>query len=635
MRDEMLFIDGELVDLDDNTKITLNIKSNLFTDLSKIVSNNSYTIKLPKTVRNQRIIQHADLPACNTDYPRKFHQGRYLRNGVEIVHDAKVALISVSDCIEMAMTWGNYVALSNIIEGDKMLTDLPHVSDGGPYAGSDYREWKNWGENSAEFPKIDYGFNEEETEVWYHPVEYVSRIIERISKANGVELKFPDKTKDVLDKLFIPLLTRNDSDEFAEKCAISVSIKGCEMDSIVNQYTLYFEKNNTSNYYGRMYSLHSDNTNSYSSFITNGKPRLYGDFSIIVQSSETPSSIALNVHKANEDPLGANVETDTILEIEPIDIQQMKGEGMYKIIFSFEDEETALLDTKFATYTSYMKFSLAYFTGTVISASGSMKIKNIAEEILMQKRTGSGSMGDTSTDGRFWIVPNLPEIKQIDFIKAISSMLGLFAVAGVDNSITFVSVDELIQSREKANDWTKKVVASYIDNKPKSIGYNIDGFYQRNNYTWKEDDSVHGNYDGYLVVKDDTLEYEADVVTMPFAATDTPVNIPKIPIYSYDSSGNLEYSDVEPRILKIDGVNGSFKDMDWESILEKNYSSFQKMIYNPIVITEKIEIGDVELRDIDVTVPVYLAQYGRYYAIISIKAENTGICECELLQLEV
>ncbi len=43
----------------------------------------------------------------------------------------------------------------------------------------------------------------------------------------------------------------------------------------------------------------------------------------------------------------------------------------------------------------------------------------------------------------------------------------------------------------------------------------------------------------------------------------------------------------------------------------------------PKVITEKIEINDIELRDLDMTVPIYLAQYGRYYAIISIKAEDT------------
>ena len=66
MRNDMLFIDGKLVDLDDNTKITLNFKSNIFTDLSKIVSNNSYTIKLPKTIRNQRIISHAELPSADS-----------------------------------------------------------------------------------------------------------------------------------------------------------------------------------------------------------------------------------------------------------------------------------------------------------------------------------------------------------------------------------------------------------------------------------------------------------------------------------------------------------------------------------------------------------------------------------------
>ena len=59
------------------------------------------------------------------------------------------------------------------------------------------------------------------------------------------------------------------------------------------------------------------------------------------------------------------------------------------------------------------------------------------------------------------------------------------------------------------------------------------------------------------------------------------------------------------------------------------------MVHNPVVITEKIEINDIELKELDVTVPVYLDQYGRYYAIISVKAEDTGICECKLLQLEV
>lgn len=44
MNDERLYIDGELVDIDDTTKITMDIKSNLFRDVSQIVSNSTYTV---------------------------------------------------------------------------------------------------------------------------------------------------------------------------------------------------------------------------------------------------------------------------------------------------------------------------------------------------------------------------------------------------------------------------------------------------------------------------------------------------------------------------------------------------------------------------------------------------------------
>lgn len=42
-----------------------------------------------------------------------------------------------------------------------------------------------------------------------------------------------------------------------------------------------------------------------------------------------------------------------------------------------------------------------------------------------------------------------------------------------------------------------------------------------------------------------------------------------------------------------------------------------------------------DLRDLDMTTPAYLAQYGKYYAILSVTAENTGIANVELLQLDI
>lgn len=49
MRNDMLFIGDKLMDLDDDTKVTLNFKSNIFTDLSKIISNNSSLVSTKKS----------------------------------------------------------------------------------------------------------------------------------------------------------------------------------------------------------------------------------------------------------------------------------------------------------------------------------------------------------------------------------------------------------------------------------------------------------------------------------------------------------------------------------------------------------------------------------------------------------
>ena len=90
MNDERLYIDGELVDIDDTTKITMDIKSNLFRDVSQISSNSTYTVKLPKTVRNQMILKHTDLVHANDSYPYMMHTIRYFRNGIEIIRNGRM-----------------------------------------------------------------------------------------------------------------------------------------------------------------------------------------------------------------------------------------------------------------------------------------------------------------------------------------------------------------------------------------------------------------------------------------------------------------------------------------------------------------------------------------------------------------
>ena len=74
MTDQQLYIDGVLMDLPESTDVVLDIKSNLFRDVTKMTSNYTYTIQLPRTVHNLSVLQQADRPKSGSRYPFIFHQ---------------------------------------------------------------------------------------------------------------------------------------------------------------------------------------------------------------------------------------------------------------------------------------------------------------------------------------------------------------------------------------------------------------------------------------------------------------------------------------------------------------------------------------------------------------------------------
>ena len=77
---EELYINGEAVDLKPDATTTLNYKSNLLGDISKITSSNSQTIQCPKTTRNRKIFDNPGAPAYVSDK-------RYNRYSARLVSD--------------------------------------------------------------------------------------------------------------------------------------------------------------------------------------------------------------------------------------------------------------------------------------------------------------------------------------------------------------------------------------------------------------------------------------------------------------------------------------------------------------------------------------------------------------------
>lgn len=600
IRDE-LYINGDKVDVGD-TDISLNYKSNLLTDISKIVSNNSYTIKLPKTAKNLALIECAHLPSSTTKFPYLKHVGNVLRNGIIIVKDANVVLLSVSEYIETALSWGNVTNFAEIVSSDKKLTDLEY----GTEEGTDWVVWNNKGSNSAQFPLINYGFNSGDSNVWYHPAITVKWILEKIQEESGVTFNFPSDKKTFIDKMIVPLLTRNDSQKINDAFPSSLQMVGY----VIVESTFSYLK---LNYIG-------DSTQQYASVGGPYGDRLYTKYPITLKVKGTIEMLVQynSGMDVNNQYLNLRVsQPDSSGNISSVSTIERKNYAAYieapnvRLLFNFDDLVSIESD-------EFMHFTIkAIATG----ASSSVLSLTVYDR------------NEISFGEKFPLVPNLPDIKQIDFIKAVASMVGLFALPDGENGIKFIPFDNLSANKSKAVDWTNRVIMAYNSVTPRNLQYTLDNIAQNNWFRYKEDDNVMGNYDGNIQVDDATIEYERDAITLPFSACSTKGGVAYIPLYSYNEEGELEYNKTNPRILLLDGTKGIFKGLEWTTLIANNYQTYKGLINNAKVVTEYIRLNSIELRDLEMDIPVYLAQYGCYLAIIEIKTKENDICECKLLKM--
>lgn len=601
-RDE-LYINGDKVDVGD-TGISLNYKSNLLTDISKIVSNNSYTIKLPKTAKNLALIECSHIPSSTSRYPYLKHKGSVLRNGIEIIKDANVVLLKTGESIEIALSWGNVTNFASIVNDDKKLTDIPH----GTVEGIDWIVWNNKGSNSAQFPLIDYGFNSGDPNVWYRPVVTVKWILDKIQEQNEITFNFPVDKLSFINKMIVPLLNNNDSQELYDKYPSYLNVDGYNtVANSVSYLKLSYTGDNTQINFAEVSGYY--NSDLYTKWDADLK--ISGDVSLSVAYNIGTDyyNKELRLHVKEIDSLGNVVIKNTIIK---------KTKSAYveapliKLVFNFD--ETIHVDLGQYVDLVYQSADISTINHSVLSLSFSAR-------------------GEFYFGEKFPLVPNLPDIKQIEFIKAVASIVGLFALPDGENGIKFIPFDNLSANKSKAVDWTNRVIMAYNRVTPRNLQYTLDNIAQNNWFRYKEDDNVMGNYDGNIQVDDATIEYERDAITLPFSACSTKGGVAYIPLYSYNEKGELEYNKTNPRILLLDGTKGIFKGLEWTTLIANNYQTYKGLINNAKVVAEYIRLNSIELRDLEMDIPVYLAQYGCYLAIIEIKTKENDICECKLLKL--
>ena len=236
--------------------------------------------------------------------------------------------------------------------------------------------------------------------------------------------------------------------------------------------------------------------------------------------------------------------------------------------------------------------------------------------------------------------PIMPDSNQTDFIIDCMQRYGMiFATEKDRHHLRFMTIEDLLNDRANAEDWSDKVMRSYGES------YNI-GSYAQNNlmkFTYEDSEVRDTDLDGNLQTNHKNLPDEKTLFTSKFTASNQVSTRNTIPVYGVpiwemeDDNGVEVRKNVETKwrsftIERFDeAVNYQIGDLgsswasvtdtpflsltnhDYTFLIENYYPAFRRLLDNQKKLTI---LADLRLNDIyhlDFLRLKYLSQFGQYY----------------------
>lgn len=590
---EELYIKGESVDLGDS-EIKLNFKSNLLGDISKITASNSYTITLPRTNKNIRLLDFPDVAGHESYMMRDYFNAEYYRNGLKLF-DAKAVLISCSeDGFDVALTWGMSEKFIQLMNDDKSIQEFADMAL--PWNSSTtYDNGLVNGQLSHGYIRHNAGIDVDSNrdKIFIHPSVNCMRLLEEIASYYGLTMDW-GSYKQYIELLYLPLISQKASSKYN---FFEANITGT-LDSDI-KYVKFTQIN-------RVDGINISNTETYGDVVRIYETSLDWELDILIYTNKH------NTLNVVELAFYSNAQYIKSLQISSNDI----GLCAYKGVIPFDI-------TEYSNITIRIRINNGALLGIIKSY-----IKIFSEDVQ-----------SVSYNQYYPIGSNLPDISVVDFIKQICWLFGLFAIKS-DTGVSFISVNKIIDNRDKAVDWSKKLVPTGWT--AKETSYTFGDFAQKNYFRYEENENAK-SADGYMVVQNKTLDYEKDLVKLPYTAGGDNGDMRAVPYFKWSDDGTIvELVDCGDRIMQLvisfdsqgkEDARLDFSDLKFQNRVSRfGLSSYQDLIKSPFVIKDTFRLTEIDLKNIDYTIPVYIERYAAFFAIISIKSQG-DYSECELLKL--
>ena len=590
---EELYIKGESVDFGDS-EITLNFKSNLLGDISKITASNSYTITLPRTNKNIRLLDFPDVAGHESYLMRDYFNAEYYRNGVKLF-DAKAVLISCSeDGFDVALTWGMSEKFIQLMNDDRSIQEFADMAL--PWNSSTtYDNGLVDGQLSHGYIRHNAGIDVDSNrdKIFIHPSVNCMRLLEEIASYYGLTMEW-GSYKQYIELLYLPLISQKASSKYN---FFEANITGT-LDSDI-KYVKFTQIN-------RVDGINISNTETYGDVVRIYETSLDWELDILIYTNKH------NTLNVVELAFYSNAQYIKSLQISSNDI----GLCAYKGVIPFDI-------TEYSNITIRIRINNGALLGIIKSY-----IKIFSEDVQ-----------SVSYNQYYPIGSNLPDISVVDFIKQICWLFGLFAIKS-DTGVSFISVNKIIDNRYKAVDWSKKLVPTGWT--AKETSYTFGDFAQKNYFRYEENENAK-SADGYMVVQNKTLDHEKDLVKLPYTAGGDNGDMRAVPYFKWSEDGTtVELEDCGDRIMQLvisfdsqgkEDARLDFSDLKFQNRVSRfGLSSYQDHIKSPFVIKDTFRLTEIDLKNLDYTIPVYIERYAAFFAIISIKSQG-DYSECELLKL--
>lgn len=675
------------LDIGNGNTLTLDYVSNLLSDVSQINSSRSFTVKLPRTRRNDAAFDLAVVPQHESQRPYRYLPCRIFVDGIDVTGNAFMYLVSSE-----ASTY-NAVIVFGLMQEYKAWADagkgLKELNDQGQYVKWDtdaaYGRYVGtlhpvyvpplWYGSDANINtytpanglgKLMYygiynpGFERTDTLVDYanvHPFVTVRELWERIISENGLNFNLPNAVKLDMEDLAIvltkvsgnipqgnPYSGNSEATGYPDTVRLSSSLT-FGWNIICTTVGDCFQNGNPYNTKGKilykgdgkrlsvMVNLVVEDNSSFSyngsnhsaSYILNAVGHLeYFDLCVYVYSVQQTLRLTPTF-------TGSGLQWDGTIEVPCYD-NPAEGDAIADIWIANDNGMLQYLPGAFNQY---------WMLG-----------RNNWDRLFPWQRGDVSVVYYQDTHDYpqpvFKCFPNLPDIKQLDFVKMVCHLYGLFPCQR-GNAVYFVPIEDLEENKIYAYDWSDYLLEDDPD-APHHTDWHMTDLARRNRVSYKEDEKDLVVDEAFLTVDDDTLDREKDFFIIPLAASyDDMIDQYSItPVYD-DSTDpptltgyKAEYTECEHRLMRVvEWYNGeknvtrlAFQNLSSAQIIAERYGAYQSYVNQPRIVTERLRVPLADLQTLDYSKPVFLSKYGKYFAIIDIKWTVTqDTCETKFLML--